>query len=59
MFRMTRRVLTMVGVLVGMSLAIAACGDTWEGAKKDTRDNVKATGKGIENAGEAIKKSVD
>ena len=24
-------------------LLLAACGDTWEGAKQDTQDNVEAT----------------
>lgn len=26
-----------------LSLGLAACGDTWEGAKQDTSDNVDAT----------------
>ncbi|GBD43274.1 hypothetical protein HRbin40_00743 [bacterium HR40] len=35
-------------------LLLAACGDTWQGAKKDTRENVQAVGKGVEKAGEKI-----
>ena len=37
-----------------LPLGLAACSGTWEGAKQDTRENVKATGQGIEKAGEKI-----
>lgn len=43
-------VLVFAGVLAG-------CGDTWEGAKEDTKDNVEATGEVIEDTGEKIKDS--
>jgi predicted small secreted protein len=51
------RNLGIVAVLVGFS--VAACGDTWQGVKEDTKENVDATGKGIEKAGENIQKKVD
>jgi predicted small secreted protein len=41
-------------VLVAFS--VAACGDTWRGAKEDTKENVQTTGQGIEKAGENIQK---
>lgn len=36
--------------------AVAACGDTWRGVKKDTGDNVEKTGEALDKAGEKIKK---
>ncbi len=39
-----------------MALGLAACGETWRGAKEDTRENVKTTGQGMEKAGENIQK---
>jgi predicted small secreted protein len=39
-----------------LALGVAACGNTWEGAKEDTRENVKTTGEGLEKAGENIQK---
>ena len=39
-----------------LALATAACSETWEGAKEDTKQNVETTGQGIEKAGENIKK---
>lgn len=38
--------------LFGSSLGLAACGDTWEGIKQDTSDNVEATGEVMEDLGE-------
>lgn len=38
-----------------LTLTLAACGDTWGGLKKDTGDNLEATGEAIEDAGEAVK----
>jgi hypothetical protein len=39
-------------VLVG---TMAGCGDTWSGMKKDTGDNMEATGAAIEKTGEKVK----
>jgi hypothetical protein len=39
-----------------LALGAAACSETWEGAKEDTKENVKTTGQGIEKAGENIQK---
>ena len=49
-----------LAVLAGSLLALgaAACSETWEGAKQDTKENVETTGEGIEKAGENIKKQV-
>ena len=35
--------------------ALAACGDTWSGLRKDTGDNIQATGNALEKAGEKVK----
>ena len=29
--------------VVALPLLLSACGDTWRGAKEDTRDNLEAT----------------
>lgn len=39
-----------------LTVSLAACGDTWEGLKTDTGDNLEATGEAVEDAGEAVKK---
>jgi hypothetical protein len=41
-----------LGLLV---VTLAACGDTWEGLKQDTGENVEATGRAIEKVGEAVR----
>ncbi|GEM_PF-6007652 len=33
-------------ILLGVAATLTGCGDTWEGLKKDTSDNVRA----VENA---------
>jgi predicted small secreted protein len=42
-------------VLALLTVTLAACGDTWEGLKQDTGENLEATGEAIEDAGEAVK----
>jgi predicted small secreted protein len=48
---------SIIGILTATVLAVAlsGCGDTWQGLKKDTGDNLEATGKAVEEAGEKIK----
>ena len=41
-----------LGLLV---VTLAACGDTWRGLKQDTGENVEATGRALEKAGEAVR----
>jgi predicted small secreted protein len=41
-------------VLGLVAVTLAACGDTWEGFKQDTGENIEATGEAVEDAGEAI-----
>lgn len=48
-----QRAIALSIILVGL----AACGDTWQGVKQDTRDNVNTVGQGIEKAGEKIQQS--
>jgi hypothetical protein len=45
-----QRLLVMALLLGGL----AACGDTWQGMKKDTGENMEATGEAIEKAGEKV-----
>jgi predicted small secreted protein len=50
---------SMLALLLGLSVGLAACGSTWEGAKEDTKENVEAVGEGVETGGEKIQKTVD
>jgi len=43
------------GAAALLALTLTGCGDTWSGLKKDTGDNMEATGEAIEKAGEKIK----
>jgi predicted small secreted protein len=36
------RITTLILAIL-MTVGLAACGDTWRGAKKDTQDNIDAT----------------
>ncbi|MBK8907530.1 MAG: hypothetical protein IPM60_06420 [Rhodospirillales bacterium] len=58
MTRLNVRQVTTAMLAAVLAVGAAACGDTWRGVKKDTRDNVKATGEGVEKTGEKIQKSV-
>jgi len=40
--------------LLVLTLALAACGDTWRGAKQDTGDNMRATGETLNQGGAAV-----
>ena len=42
-------------MLTLLTVSLAACGDTWEGIKQDTGDNLDATGEALEDAGDAVK----
>jgi predicted small secreted protein len=47
-----------VAALVALTLAttLAACGDTWRGAKKDTGENLNTTGESIDRAGDRVRR---
>jgi len=51
---MTRQILNAV-LAASLALGLAACGDTWKGAKKDTGENLEGAGDAIEDAGRAVK----
>lgn len=51
---MLRRIGSVLLVLT-FATALAGCGDTWRGMKKDTGENMEATGDAIEDAGEKVK----
>ena len=40
---------------LSFALALGACGDTWQGFKKDTGDNLQSTGSAVEKAGTKVK----
>jgi len=46
-------------VLLALTVAatLAACGDTWRGAKKDTGENMSKTGQTIDRAGDRVNPS--
>ena len=35
--------------------SLAACGDTWRGAKQDTGDNLNKAGQSIDRAGDRVR----
>lgn len=43
--------LLVLGLVV---VTLTACGDTWDGLKQDTGENLEATGEAVEDAGEAV-----
>jgi predicted small secreted protein len=42
-------------LLLLVALQLAACGNTWRGARQDTGDNMHATGQAVEKGGEKVK----
>lgn len=40
-----------------LTLALAACGNTWSGVREDTGENLEATGEAIEGAGESVREN--
>jgi predicted small secreted protein len=40
--------------LLSFATALAGCGDTWRGVKKDTGENMEKTGNAVENTGRKI-----
>lgn len=59
---MTRsRQVSAVWLTMGLALAfgLSACGDTWQGFKQDTKDNVGAVGEGMQKAGEKVEETAE
>lgn len=52
---MTLKNLAVVLVSAVLITTLSGCGDTWQGVKKDTGDNIEATGKAVEKAGQKVK----
>ena len=52
---MSPRRLILSFVLLCFATTLASCGDTWNGVKKDTGENLEATGNAMHNAGEKVK----
>jgi predicted small secreted protein len=46
-----------LSLVVVLGLGLAACGDTWQGMKKDTGQNMEAVGEGIDKTGEKVEDS--
>ena len=49
------RKFAMILSAVAIATTLSACGDTWRGAKKDTGDNMQATGRALERGGSNVK----
>lgn len=49
------RFLIVTVMALSVATGLAACGDTWRGVKKDTGDNLQATGKALEKTGGNVK----
>lgn len=41
-------------VVITFLASVAGCGDTWQGLKKDTGENLEKTGAALERAGEKV-----
>ena len=54
---MIRRLLSIFFVL-SFGAMLAACGDTWDGVKEDTKENAEAADEAIEDAVEGTKEAV-
>ena len=54
MTKMTRTFLLVAAIAA--TAALGACADTWRGVKKDTGENVSATGSAVERAGNSIQR---
>jgi predicted small secreted protein len=48
-----------LGLIVILGLGLAACGDTWQGLKKDTGQNMETVGEGIDKSGEKVEESAE
>jgi predicted small secreted protein len=48
-----------LALLAALALGLAACGDTWRGAVKDTGENLQAVGKATDKAGQNIEEDAD
>lgn len=53
--RALARLFLLAAFLVGMGAALSACGDTWQGLKEDTGENLERAGEAAEDAGEAVR----
>ena len=49
-----RKVIMVISAAL-IATTLSACGDTWRGAKKDTGDNMQATGRVLERGGTNVK----
>jgi predicted small secreted protein len=46
-----------LGLALMLGLSLSACGDTWQGVKKDTGQNMEAVGETVDKAGEKVEES--
>jgi|GEM_PF-1958695 len=51
----TRTIALQLFAVLLLTMTLAACGDTWSGIRQDTGENLEATGRAIEGAGDAAK----
>lgn len=55
--RLSRLSMVWLSLALTLGLALAACGDTWRGMKKDTGENMEAVGESVDKAGEKVEES--
>lgn len=41
-------------LILPVFLGLAACGDTWDGVREDTSENLESTGEALEDAGDEV-----
>jgi predicted small secreted protein len=51
---MPKRVILSLCALM-LATSLAACGDTWRGAKQDTGENLNKSGQAIDRAGDRVR----
>jgi predicted small secreted protein len=49
-----KRIILLAVMTLTLAGALSACGDTWRGVKEDTGENMRATGRAIEGAGQKV-----
>jgi predicted small secreted protein len=59
MSQLRRTPLAALALAVALALSLGACGDTWQGLKRDTKENTAAVGRGVERGGEKIQDAAE
>jgi predicted small secreted protein len=52
---MTKSRIATAALALTVAATLAACGDTWRGAKQDTGENMNRTGEAIDRTGDRVR----